>query len=298
MSFPKPHEFVPSINWRNHPGSFARFLARCLRPARPSVRLASVGILRAWKVTLTVNQVHASSSNGRVVRVVLADDECLFRASLRQLLSVPPSFIKDVYGVDVGAGFEVIGEAGTGEETVAIIARTRPDLLLLDLSMPRMSGLEALRAVGPCDDSLRTILLAGVLGRTELLTAVHLGVRGLLLKDSPTETLFQAIACVMTGQYWLGQSLVSHLVEVVRCLPPSSPALPGGSLSHKLTPRERQVLNLVVAGCSNREIAQQCSVSEQTVKHHLTRMFDKAGASNRLELAMVATRNGLDSMTC
>ena len=85
----------------------------------------------------------------------------------------------------------------------------------------------------------------------------------------------------MTGQFWLGQSLVSHLVEVVRCLPPSSPALPVIA-SHKLTPRERQVLNLVVAGCSNREIAQQCSVSEQTVKHHLTRMFDKAGASNRL----------------
>ena len=122
----------------------------------------SVRILRAWKVTLAVNQVHASSSKAGVIRVVLADDECLFRASLRQLLSVPPSVIKDVYGVDVGAGFEVIGEAGTGEETVAVIARTRPDLLLLDLSMPRMSGLEALRAVGPCDDSLRTILLAGI----------------------------------------------------------------------------------------------------------------------------------------
>ena len=228
---------------------------------------------------------------------MLADDESLFRASLRQLLAVPPAVIKEVYGADIGPGFDVVGEAGTGEETVRVVESMRPDLLLLDFSMPRMTGLEALREVEACRDSVRTILLAGSLDRAQLVTAVHLGVRGLLLKDASTEILFEAIACVMAGQYWLGQSLVTHLLEIVRPLLQSS-TTSAGSPAARLTPRERQVLNLVVSGCSNKEIAQQFDVSEQTVKHHLTRMFDKVGASNRLELAMVATRHGFDTTAC
>jgi DNA-binding NarL/FixJ family response regulator len=229
---------------------------------------------------------------------VVADDESLFRASLRQLLAVPPPILNEVYGVDVAPGFDVVGEAGTGEETVRVVESIRPDLLLLDLSMPRMSGLEALRDLDACRDSMRTILLAGTVDRTQLVNAVHLGVRGLVLKDVSTEILFEAIACVMAGQYWLGQALVTDLLEIVRPLLQSSRATSGGPLTDRLTPRERQVLNLVVAGCSNKEIAQEFAVSEQTIKHHLTRMFDKVGASNRLELAMVATRHGLDTTAC
>lgn len=240
----------------------------------------------------------STPESAQPIRVVLADDESLFRASLRQLLAVPAPIIKEVYGVDVGPGFEVVGEAATGEETVRVVESIRPDLLLLDLSMPRMTGLEALREFQSCRDSVRTILLSGALDRTQLATAVHLGVRGLLLKDASTEILFEAMACVMAGQYWLGQSLVTHLLEIVRPLLQSSSPTAAGSVSGRLTPRERQVLNLVVAGCSNKEIAHQFAVSEQTIKHHLTRMFDKVGASNRLELAMVATRHGLDSTTC
>lgn len=226
------------------------------------------------------------------VRVVLADDECLFRASLRQLLAVPPTVIKDVYGVDVGRGFDVVGEASTGEDTVRVVNSIRPDLLLLDLSMPRMSGLEALRELEGCRDSMRTIVLAGSVDRPHLLAAVHLGVRGLLLKDVTTELMFEAIVCVMSGQYWLEQTLVTALLETVRPLIQSSGAS-GGKFSYGLTPRERQVLAMVVAGYPNKEIARACSVSEQTIKHHLTRMFDKVGASSRVELAMLATRHGL-----
>jgi len=228
----------------------------------------------------------------RAVRVVLADDECLFRASLRQLLAVPAAVIKDVYGVDVGPGFEVVGEAGSGEDTVRVVRSARPALLLLDLSMPRMSGLEALRELGTGRDDVRTILLAGTIDRTQLLTAVQLGVHGLLLKDVTTEVLFEAIMCVMAGRYWLGQTLVSDLLETVRPLIESSSAA-GGRLTYGLTPRERQVLTMVAAGCSNKEIAGQCGISAQTIKHHLTRMFEKLGVSNRLELAMIATERGL-----
>jgi DNA-binding NarL/FixJ family response regulator len=223
--------------------------------------------------------------------VVLADDECLFRASLRQLLSVPPTAIRDVYGVDVGPGFQVVGEAATGEDAVKVVQSGRPDLLLLDLSMPRMSGLDALRELEPFRDSVRTILLAGVIERGDLLTAVQLGVRGLLLKEATTELLFEAIMWVLAGRSWVGQTLVTDLLESVR--PLIRPSNPADRLPWKLTNRERQVMAMVASGCSNKEIARTFGVSEETIKHHLTRMFAKVGASNRLELAMLATQHGV-----
>jgi DNA-binding NarL/FixJ family response regulator len=214
----------------------------------------------------------------------------MFRASLRQLLAVPPSVIKDVYGVDVGAGFEVIGEAGSGEETITTVRRAKPNLLLLDLSMPRLSGLDVLRELQTELPSV--MMLAGVVEKPQLLTAVQLGVRGLVLKDSTTELVFEAMMCVVSGGHWLGKTLVADLMEMVGTLARQSG---GAGLKDPFgfTPREREVLSLVVAGCANKEIARQCAVSEETVKHHLTRMFNKVGASNRLELAMAATERGL-----
>lgn len=231
-----------------------------------------------------------TGARARITRTVLADDECLFRASLRQLLAVPPAVILDVYGVDVGAGFQVVGEAGTGEETVQVVESLQPDLLLLDLSMPRMSGLEALRELN--EPALPTVLLAGVIDRSQLLTAINLGVRGLILKHATTELLFQAITGVLAGRCWLDQTLVTDLLETARPLIQSSRAA-GGAHTCGLTRREREVLTLVAAGYTNKDIARHCAVSEETVKHHLTRMFDKAGVANRVELAMFATERGL-----
>ena len=227
----------------------------------------------------------------RSFRVVVADDEGLFRASLRQLLAVPPPVLKDVYGVDVGPGFEVVGEAGTGAEAIQVVQAAHPDLLLLDLLMPRMNGLEALRELDAAHAIPRTILLAGAIERSHLLTAVQLGVRGLVLKDSTTELLFEAIVCVLAGQYWLGQTLVTDLLESVRPLIQSAAtAIPGGA---PLTRREREVITRVVAGYANKDIARELAVSEETIKHHLTRIFDKVGATNRVELALLAQAHGL-----
>jgi DNA-binding NarL/FixJ family response regulator len=239
-----------------------------------------------------MHRISSTYWSGHAVRVVLADDECMFRASLRQLLAVPPPVIKDVYGIDVAAGFEVVGEAGSGEETVTVVQRVKPDLLLLDLSMPRMSGLEALRDLQGCADGLRTILLAGTINKSQLLSALELGVRGLVLKDSTTELLFEAVISVMAGQHWLGHTLMTDLVDTVRTLMQSSSAS-NGKRAFGLTPREREVLTMVAAGCANKEIARKFDVSEETIKHHLTRMFDKVGATNRLELAMLANEHGL-----
>ena len=160
--------------------------------------------------------------------------------------------------------------------------------------MPRMSGLEALGELQGRNDRMRTILLAATIDKPQLLTAVQLGVRGLILKDSTTEVLFEAIVSVLAGQYFLGRALITDFMETVRPLIDSSRAQ-GGKLAFGLTPREREVLTLVSAGCANKEIARQCAVSEETVKHHLTRIFGKVGASNRTELAMLAARNGLDT---
>jgi two-component system nitrate/nitrite response regulator NarL len=214
----------------------------------------------------------------------------MFRASLRQLLSVPSSVVKDVYGVDVGPGFEVVGEAGSGESTIEVVGSLRPDLLLLDMAMPRLSGLDVLRAIAASSETTRTIILSGGLEKAQLQLAIQLGARGVVLKDSTTEVLFEATTRVMAGQCWVCQTLIAELMDVVRNLPhqPAGAARPFG-----LTPREREVLSLVVEGCANKEIAQRFAVSEETIKHHLTRMFDKVGAANRLELALTATRNGL-----
>jgi DNA-binding NarL/FixJ family response regulator len=223
--------------------------------------------------------------------VVIADDESMFRASLRQLLAVPPQVIKQVYGVDVGAGFDVIGEAGSGEDAIAVVRATKPELLLVDLSMPRLTGLDVLRELQPCVGGPRIIVLAADIDKRQLLTAVRLGARGFVLKDSTTELLFEAMICVVSGGSWLGKTLVADLMDLVDTLVREADGAARPPFG--LTAREREVLALVVAGCPNKEIARKCSVSEETVKHHLTRMFDKVGASNRLELAMLASQTGL-----
>ena len=227
----------------------------------------------------------------RPVRVVIADDECMFRTCLRQLLAVPPSVVKECYGSDAGTGFDVIGEASSGQETVECVQRLRPELLLLDISMPRLSGLEALRELQRVAPETKTIILSGTFDKSQLLTAIQCGAQGLVPKACATEELFSAIAAVLAGQSWIAPSLMTSLMEVLRARPEpaaSAPPQPFG-----LTRREREVLSFVVQGCGNKEIALRLAVSEETVKHHLTRMFDKVGAGNRLELALAATRNDL-----
>jgi len=227
----------------------------------------------------------------RAARVIIADDECMFRASLRQLLAVPAPVVEEVYGVAIGGGFEVVGEAGSGQEAIDSVRALRPDLVLLDISMPRLNGLEVLRELRAELESTRAIMLSATVEQPHLLTALRLGARGVVQKDSATEVLFEAMVRVLAGQSWVGPTMVSELVDMVRSLAGGDGERSGRPFG--LTPRERQVLALVVEGCPNKEIAQRFAVSEETIKHHLTRMFDKVGAGNRLELALTATRNGL-----
>jgi two-component system nitrate/nitrite response regulator NarL len=214
----------------------------------------------------------------RALRIVVADDHALVREGLRRLL-------------DANDAFEVVGEATNGAEAISVAQRLKPDVLVLDLSMPRMTGLEALRELNNSGgNALRTLLLTAAIDRVEMLTAMQLGARGIVLKSAATETLVEAIGVVARGDYWLDRERISNFLDVIRRLSGSA------TLSvnpYGLTGRQRQIIRGVVEGLNNREIAARLGISEHTAKHHLTQIFNKTGVSTRLELALLATQHGL-----
>ena len=211
------------------------------------------------------------------IRIVVADDHPIFRAGLRSVLAAD-------------AGFSVVGEAADGEEAIRLTRALRPDVLLLDLAMPSVSGMDALDELsgGPT----RTILLTAAIEKADIVKALQLGAAGVVLKSSGSELLVKAIRSVVGGQHWIGRESVSDLVDALRGLMTASLERPPRD-RFGVTPRELQITSAVVAGLSNKEIAKQFQLSEDTVKHHLTNIFNKVGASNRLELALFAVHHRL-----
>jgi DNA-binding NarL/FixJ family response regulator len=191
-------------------------------------------------------------------------------------------------------GFEVVGEASDGDVLVDLARKTRPDILLLDLSMPRQDGMEVLRELSLSKIPVRTLLLTASIEKAQIVQALKLGAYGVILKEATTQRLFDSIQCVMAGQYWIGRESVSDLVRALRSVAPSENGARGKD--YGLTTRELEIVTLVVAGYSNPDIAQRCSISEQTVKHHISNIFDKLGVSNRLELALFAVNHRLTAV--
>jgi len=214
------------------------------------------------------------------IRLVIADDHPIFRDGLRRLLEAEPDL-------------KVIGEARDGAEAVKLARQLKPDIMLLDLAMPRHPGLEALRELSNGGaNSVRVILLTAAAEKKEIVEALQLGARGIVLKDSATQLLLKAIHTVMAGEYWVGRESVSNLVQYLRTLVQAS----GEDAKQKkfgLTPRELEIVSAVVAGFANKEIAEYFKISEDTVKHHLSNIFDKLGVSTRLELALFAVNQSL-----
>src|SRR5271169_6922330 len=183
---------------------------------------------------------------------------------------------------------KVIAEAKDGVEALNMVRTLRPDILLLDLAMPNMPGMDALRELTSesSSTSTRTIVLTGLIDKRQVLEALQLGARGVVLKDAVVDHLSACIGAVMQGQYWLEGRPVQNLVQVLRDL--AAQTAPPPRKTFGLTARELEVVTLITEGCTNKDIAKQFGISEETVKRHLTNIFNKLGVGNRLELALFA----------
>jgi DNA-binding NarL/FixJ family response regulator len=188
-------------------------------------------------------------------------------------------------------GFEVVGEASDGDEAVAQTQKLEPDILLLDVQMPRLPGLEAMRSIMTGTPTVKILLLTSTITTQQIIEALQIGARGIVLKGALAGDLQTAIRTVISGDYWIGGKRVVNLVSALHSLM-QEVVVP----LHKtfgLTPRELEVVGTIVEGCSNRDIAKQFGLSEETVKRHLSNIFDKTGVSTRLELALFAIAHQL-----
>jgi DNA-binding NarL/FixJ family response regulator len=207
------------------------------------------------------------------VRVVLADDQRVVREGLEMLLGLLP-------------GIEVVGTAADGEEAVRLAVARAADVVLMDLRMPRLDGIEATRRLADARPAARVIALTTYADEPTVLGALRAGARGYLTKDAGAEEISRAIQAVARGEAALDNAVARHVVGAVAQA--ESPTLPDG-----LTPREAEVLRLIAEGLSNQEIAERLVVSPATVKSHVNRVFAKARVRDRAQAVAYAYRNGL-----
>jgi two-component system, NarL family, nitrate/nitrite response regulator NarL len=215
------------------------------------------------------------------VRILLAGHNGLFREGLKTLLEEQP-------------GYSVIGEALDGKDVLRLAETIKPDILILELELFDKSSHEVLHSLRNSQQKIKIVLLLADIKNEQAAEAFNSGTRGIILKESATTSLFGCINAVMEGQYWIPGKGKSDL-PVLQKNPHPSPGAKTPPAKFGLTKREMQILGLAVAGRTNRDIAKRIAISEQTVKHHLTNIFDKVGVYNRLELALFAIHHGLIS---
>jgi DNA-binding NarL/FixJ family response regulator len=205
------------------------------------------------------------------IKILVADDHAIFRDGLRKLL-------------EGARDITIVGEASNGVECVKMLAKLKPDILLLDLRMPEKDGLGVLEEFNFVSTSTRTIVLTAAEDHRDVVRAMRLGARGAVLKQSASDLLVKSIRKVYDGEIWLDNRLTGEVVDAFK------KSAGSGQRSDKplLSDREKEVVQLVAQGFRNREIGEKLFISEQTVKNHLHNVFDKLGVSDRLELALYA----------
>lgn len=211
------------------------------------------------------------------IKVVIADDHPMFRDGLRRILSLE----KDIL---------VIGEAADGEELNNIIERTKPDILLLDLKMPKGDAVQNLLTVGAKSPMTRVMVLTAFSEEENVLNAAKSGAKGFISKGTPSATLIQAIRAIHGGAFWVDKDVPAKdtFEEIVGSLAvTSSPAPILDESIQTLTKREMEILKLVAEGLTNEEIGKKIFISEKTVKTHLTNIFDKLKVNNRFKAALM-----------
>jgi two-component system nitrate/nitrite response regulator NarL len=206
-------------------------------------------------------------------RVVIADSHLLFRSGVRMLLEMDPKIC-------------VVGDAADGQEAVELTRALKPDVTLLELGITNCSGVEAMGFIQRLPSAVHTLVLTTKGEEFQYLETIRLGASGLVSKECSSQLLCKSIHAVMAGEYWIGRQIISELVRELRHST-RSPPTGIGQEKWKLTKREHQIVTEIVSGSTNKQIAKDLNLSEQTVKHHLTSIFNKVGASNRLELALM-----------
>lgn len=214
-----------------------------------------------------------------MITILLADDHPVVRDGLRAMLETQNDFA-------------VIGESNDGVETVAQVTALRPDVLLLDLEMPQMDGVETLRKLQQSDVATRVLVFTAYDSDERILTALQSGAQGYLLKGAPRQQVFDAIRIVHGGGSLLQPAIANKLLRQVQRGSDRSAA----SEPNALTPRELEVLTLLAQGLANKQIAAQLHISERTVKFHVSAIFRKLDASNRTEAVKLAAQQGLISL--
>jgi DNA-binding NarL/FixJ family response regulator len=204
------------------------------------------------------------------IRILLADDHPVVRDGLAAMLATQPDF-------------EVVGEAGNGAEAVAQAAALRPDVVLMDLEMPLLDGIEAIRRMRVADPTVQIVVLTAFDTDERIFGALQAGAQGYLLKGAPRAEIFAAIRAVSAGGALIPPVVASKLLRQVRA----------AELPDALTPREREVLGLVAAGLANQEIGVRLSISERTVKFHVSSVLAKLGAKNRTQAVRLARERGM-----
>jgi DNA-binding NarL/FixJ family response regulator len=221
--------------------------------------------------------VEAGTGGGEPIRVLVVDDQELFRRGLTMLLSVEHDI-------------EVVGEAGDGVEGTNLAASAAPDVVLLDIRMPKRSGIEACVAIKEVVPSAKIIMLTVSDEEADLYEAVKSGASGYLLKDSSIEEVAQAVRVVADGQSLISPSMAIKLLDEFKQMSRADrQAVP----TPRLTDRELEVLRYVAQGLNNREIAKQLFISENTVKNHVRNILEKLQLHSRMEAVMYAVREKL-----
>jgi two-component system, NarL family, response regulator DegU len=218
------------------------------------------------------------------IKVVIADDHALFRDGLRRILSLE----KDIL---------VVGEASNGDDVIKIVERTKPDILLLDLKMPKGDVVQNLLDVGARNPTTRVIILTAFSEEESVLNAAKGGAKGFVPKGVPSTTLLQAIKAVHNGASWIDKEIPSWetFEEIVQGQAATHKLIPQLDESIKtLTKREMEILRLVAEGLTNEEIGKRIFISEKTVKTHLTNIFDKLKVNNRFKAALMLMGHGSD----
>lgn len=210
------------------------------------------------------------------IKVVIADDHALFREGLRRILSME----KDVL---------VIGEASRGDEVAKVVERTKPDVLLLDLKMPKGDVIQTLLEVNEKNPDTKVLILTAFSEDENILNAAKGGAKGYVLKGVSSSVLLQAIKTVHTGGVWVDKEMSSAdaFEEIAQSETPEYGAEPENEAIKTLTKREMEILRLVAEGLTNEEIGKRIFISEKTVKTHLTNIFDKLKVNNRFKAALL-----------